>query len=98
MRATVRATGGIVTQPVDAYVVIRTPAGSVVSLQLDGRLRPGLAPLDSNVVVPTGSASFAFPITPAVPPGVYQWIAGLTAPGTLTLTWPLVFLPFSISP
>ncbi len=97
MRATVRATGGLIGRSVDAYVVIQTPAG-LVSLQFDGRLQPGLAALARNVAIPTGSAAFAFPITTAVPPGVYQWITGLTVPGTLTLESPLRFTPFTISP
>lgn len=96
--ATVRATAGIVTSPVDAYVVVETPSGSVVSLQTNGRLQPGLVPIARAVTLPTGTLPFAFPIPAGAPAGLYRWIAGLTTPGTLSLVWPLVATPFMIAP
>jgi hypothetical protein len=94
--ATVHAVGGIVPAPIDAYVVVQA-GGAIFSLQLDGRLVPGLVPLARGVVVPTGSAPFAFPLAGA-PPGDYTWIAGVTAPGTLSLMAPLSTTPFTIVP
>lgn len=94
--ATVRATAGLVAAPVDAYVVVQA-GGSFLSLQLDGRLVPGLVPLARGVVVPTAAVSFAYPLA-GVPPGAYAWIAAVTAPGTLTPLSPLVTAPFTISP
>lgn len=94
--ATVHAVAGVVATPIDAYIVV-TSGGALFSLQLDGRLVPGLVPLARGVVLPTGSAPFSFPLAGA-PPGAYQWIAGVTAPGTLTLVSPLVSTPFTVTP
>jgi hypothetical protein len=67
------------------------------SLQLDGRLVPGLVPLARGVILPTGSASFSYPLVGA-PPGTYAWIAGVAAAGTLSLASPLVSAPLTIVP
>lgn len=94
--ATVHAVAGVVATPIDAYIVV-TSGGALFSLQLDGRLVPGLVPLARGVVLPTAAAPFSFPLAGA-PPGAYQWIAGVTAPGTLTLVSPLVSTPFTVTP
>jgi len=88
MIATVQAVGGVVPSAVDAYVVVQT-AGGLLSLQLDGRLVPG--------VLPTVAAPFAFPLAGA-PPGTYTWMAGVTAPGTLGLLAPIASTTFTITP
>jgi hypothetical protein len=93
---TVRATAAVVASPVDAYVVLQ--AGNVwLSLQLDGRLVPGLVPIARRVVLPSVSAAFAFPLAGA-PLGGYNWLAGVTLPDTLTLVAPLQTTPFTIVP
>ena len=84
--ATVHAVSGPVTTPVDAYVVVQVPGG-FLSLQMDGRLVPGLVPIARTVVLPTLSVPFSFPLAGA-PPGVYAWLAGVTAPNTLSLAAP----------
>lgn len=94
--ATVNAVGGQVTTPIDAYVVVQA-GGLLLSLQLDGRLVPGLVPIARGIVLPTVSAPFAFPLAGA-PPGNYQWLAALTAPGTLTLVSPIASTPFTVVP
>lgn len=94
--ATVTAVAGVVTEPIDAYVVLEA-GGGYYSLQLDGRLVPGLIPLARGVVLPNGSAPFSFPLSGA-PPGTYTWIAGVAAPGTASLLSPLVSTPFTITP
>lgn len=93
---TVNAMGGVVSTPVDAYVVVQAGA-ALLSLQLDGRLVPGLVPIARALVLPTVAAPFALPLTVA-PPGTYAWIAGVTAAGTLNLAAPLVTTPFVIVP
>ena len=98
MIATVHAEAGLVTRPVDAYVVMQLPFGGFVSLQPNGQLRPGLAPIARGVVVPTATVSYTFPIGPAVPPGLYAWVTALTQPGTFTLEWPLLYRAFQIAP
>lgn len=96
MVATVTATAGLVATPIDAYVVVQTGAG-LLSLQLDGRLVPGLVPIARNVVLPTVAVPFAFPLAGA-PPGTYTWLAGVTVPGSLTLVAPIASTPFAITP
>ena len=96
MVATVQAVGGIVPVAVDAYVVVQA-GGALLSLQLDGRLVPGLVPIARNIVLPTVAAPFAFPLAGA-PPGSYTWLAGVTTPGTLTLVAPIASTTFSITP
>jgi hypothetical protein len=90
--ATVNAVGGQVTTPIDAYVVVA--GGLLLPLQLDGRLVPGLVPIARGIVLPTVSAPLAFLLAGA-PPGNYQWLAALTASGTLTLVSPIASTPSS---
>ena len=95
MVATVHATGGWVT-PVDAYVVVQA-GGALLSLQLDGRLVPGLVPIARNILLPTIEAPFSFSLAGA-PPGNYTWIAGVTSPGTLTMVAPVASTAFTVTP
>lgn len=94
--ATVNAVGGQVTTPIDAYVVLQA-GGQLLSLQLDGRLVPGLVPIARGVVLPTVSAPFSFPLAGA-PPGTYQWLAAVTSPGTLSVVAPIASTPFTVVP
>lgn len=94
--ANVNAVGGVVSTPVDVYVVIQG-AGAILSLQLDGRLVPGLVPIVTGVVLPTVSAPFGLPLAGA-PPGSYTWLAAVTSPGTLTLVSQIASTPFTIVP
>lgn len=96
MVATVNAVGGMVPTAVDAYVVVQA-GGVLLSLQLDGRLVPGLVPIARGLVLPTVSAPFAFPLAGA-PPGTYTWLAGATQPGTLSLMAPLASATFTVTP
>lgn len=93
---TVQASSVRVTTPVDAYVVVQAGA-AYLSLQLDGRLVPGLVPIARSVVLPTLAVPFAFPLAGA-PPGSYSWLAAVTTPGTLSLLAPIETTPFTISP
>jgi hypothetical protein len=92
----VRAVAGVVSTPVDAYVVVQA-AGSHYSLQLDGRLVPGLVPIARHVVVPSATLAFAFPLADA-PLGHHAWHAAVTVPGTLTPMAPIATTAFSIVP
>jgi hypothetical protein len=93
---TVVAVGGVIATPIDAYVVLNV-GGGFLSLQMDGRLVPGLVPIARGIVLPSVSAPFAFPLAGA-PPGAYTWLAAVTTPGTLTLVSPLASTPFTIVP
>lgn len=95
MVATVRVTQDFVT-PVDTYVVMQGPGG-LMSLQLDGRLVPGLVPIARGVVLPTIDVPFGVSLAGA-PPGAYVWMAGVTMPGTLSLVSPIASTPFTVTP
>jgi hypothetical protein len=94
---TVTAVGGLVPTSVDAYIVLEIAGGGFLSLQLNGSLVPGLVPIARNLVLPSVTAPFAFPLAGA-PPGSYRWLAAVTTPGTLSLVSPLVSTPFTIAP
>jgi hypothetical protein len=81
---------------VDVYVVVQA-GGAMLSLQLDGRLVPGLVPLARGIVLPTIDAPFAFPLAGA-PPGAYTWLAAVTSPGSMTMAAPVASTPFTITP
>lgn len=95
--STVTAVGGLISTPVDAYVVVDAGAGGIYSLQTDGRLVPGLVPIARGIVLSSVSVPFGFPLAGA-PPGTYQWLAAVTSPGTLTLVSPIASTPFTIVP
>lgn len=95
--STVTAVGGLISTPIDAYVVIDAGAGGIFSLQLDGSLVPGLIPIARGIVLSSASVPFGFPLAGA-PPGTYQWLAAVTSPGTLTLVSPIASTPFTIVP
>jgi hypothetical protein len=92
----VTAVGGVVQAPVDAYVMVQG-AGTVLSLQLDGRLVPGIVPLARGIVLPSASVGFRFPLATA-PNGAYTWITVVSAPGSLAPVVPLSTAPFAIVP
>jgi hypothetical protein len=75
---------------VDAYVVQQDPAGGYQSLQLDGRLVPGIAPLVTSVTpVPITAEVYRAAIGGGTAPGPYVWLSALTQPGTATLVGPI---------
>jgi hypothetical protein len=99
--ATMTLTGtlsaGNVPGAVDAYVVLRLPSGVLLSLQLGGRLVPGVVPIARGV----GPVNFQgvlaqYTFTGAEPPGTYTWFSALTAPGTLNLVSPLQQVAFTV--
>ncbi len=94
--STVTAVGGVISTPIDAYVVIEA-GGVILSLQLDGRLVPGLVPIARGIVLSSVSVPFELALNGA-PPGTYQWLAAVTSPGTLALVAPIASTPFTIVP
>ncbi len=85
------------TGPVDAYVVVQLPSGQYLSLQLDGSIVPGLAPIARQFqpfAVHAPIASYQF--TGAEPLGSYTWLSALTRPGTLELITEISQQPFQV--
>jgi hypothetical protein len=88
MTLTVTLTPG--SAPVDAYVVAQLPTGGFLSLQLDGRLVPGIVPIARRFVPFAHQGTLArHTFTGAEPRGTYTWYSVLTQPGTLTFVSPL---------
>ena len=97
MVATVNAVGDVLPSAIDAYVLLDAGGGVMFSLQMDGSVVPGVIPIARGLVLQTASLPFVFPLAGA-PPGLYQWMAALTAPGTFSLVSPLVTTPFTVVP
>lgn len=90
---------GALTSPVDAYVVMATPDGRFLSLQLDGRLLPGLVPIGRGFVPFAYSGPiFQMTIPPGTPAGAYVFYSALAAPGTLNLVTPIATAVMVVTP
>ncbi len=92
----VSAVSGAIASPVDAYVIVQG-GGTMFSLQLDGRLVPGIVPLAQGIVLPSASGGFRFPLATA-PRGQYTWVAFAAEPGTLSPVAPMSAAPFTVLP
>jgi hypothetical protein len=78
---------GTSSRPVDAYIVVNLPTGQFMSLQLDGRLVPGIVPMARRFVPFNYEGILANPTFNER--GSYTWYAVLTEPGTLNFVSPL---------
>lgn len=86
MILTATVTPGVTAPLVDAYVVVRLPDGSFLSLLLDGRIVPGLVPIARGFTPFAFNAEvLRFTFTGAEPPGSYTWLGALTQAGTLSV-------------
>ena len=84
---------------VDAYVVVRLPNGSLLSLLLDGRLVPGIVPIATRLTpVPFSGQLISYTFTGSEPIGAYAWMAALTQAGTLNVLGSIQEVPFTFSP
>jgi hypothetical protein len=94
---TATLTPGHFSDAVDAYIVVRLPGGSYLSL-VNGALVPGLVPIARNIVpFPYTGVVASLVVPPGTPQGTYAWLSTLTVPGTLTLVAPIAETPFSIA-
>ena len=90
---------GTLTAPVDAYIVVGTPDGQLLSLQLDGRLLPGLVPIGRNFVpFAFNGPVFQLNLPAGAPVGAYVFYAALASPGTLNLLTPIATAVLTVSP
>ena len=90
---------GALTAPVDAYIVVGTPDGQLLSLQLDGRLLPGLVPIGRNFVpFAFNGPVFQLNLPAGAPAGAYVFYAALASPGTLNLLTPIATAVLTVSP
>jgi IgA Peptidase M64 len=95
---TARLTPGPTPVVVDAYVVVRLPDGSFLSLQ-PGGVVAGVVPIGRGFAPFALTGEFLrYTFRGDEPPGQYTWFAALTEPGTLNVVSPLDQVPFTFSP
>jgi hypothetical protein len=100
---TLRLTGRLrrdrtVTAPADAYVLLRTPGGQLLSWNGAG-LVPGLAPVARNFIpVDFDGLLLQLQVPLGTPAGTYTWMSALTDAGTLNLRAGVVERKFTIQP
>ncbi len=74
-----------VSEPFDAYALIKNPEGRYLSITAPGVIRQGVLPIATNVPEHVSTASYEL-LNALVPlnavAGEYEIIAGLTTPGT----------------
>ena len=95
---TATLTPGTSDQPVDAYVVVRLPDQSFLSVTFGG-VAPGLVPIVTGLapIAFTGEV-FRYTFTGSEPAGAYTWLAGVTQPGTLSVLGSIGEWPFTVTP
>lgn len=90
--------GGL-TAAVDAYIVVQTPTEQYWSLQLDGRLVPGVVPIGSGFApFPYDGPVASVTIPTSWPAGTHTWLSALTSPGTLSLLTPIASATLTVTP
>jgi hypothetical protein len=96
---TATLTPGSTTVTADAYVVVRLPDGSFLSLGLGGAVVPGIVPIARGLVPFSFSGELLrYTFGAGEPPGSYTFIAGLTQPGTLAVIGGIDQRPFTFTP
>jgi hypothetical protein len=84
---------------VDVYIVTQIPDGSLHSLNVDGRVVAGIAPIvRSFVPAPVSAEVFRYEFAGNEPAGDYTWIGALTRPDSLELIGDLYGETFTFSP
>ena len=84
---------------VDAYVVLRLPDATFLSLLLNGTVVPGIAPLASGFTpVPASGELLRVSIPGGVPAATFTWIGALTQAGTGNVIGVIDEVPFTLSP
>jgi Tol biopolymer transport system component len=83
----------------DAYVVLRLPDGSFLSVLGGGRVVPGIAPIVRGLTpFPFTGEVFRYTFSGGEPIGSYAWLSGLTLPGTPTIIGNIEEAAFTLSP
>lgn len=83
--------------PVDIYVALRLPDGQLLSLQLGGRLLPGLRPIANRVIpFPFTIQLIGYRFNGQEPRGQYTWIAAATKAGTLEVVGSIQSVSFVV--
>lgn len=96
---TATMTPGTLTSSVDAYIVLRAPDGSLLSLQLGPGAVPGIVPIGRGFVpFAFNGVVLQYPFGGGEMPGSYTWFSGLTEAGTMNVFGSVDADPFTFSP
>jgi hypothetical protein len=92
-------TPGGLAGPVDAYVLLEPPDGTLLSLTLAGTLVPGIVPIASGLTpFPFTGDLLRYTLTGLEPVGTYTWRYALTEAGTADLLPFVAEIPFTVVP
>jgi hypothetical protein len=87
-----------VSAPADAYVVLRTPDGQLLSWT-GSALVPGLVPIARNFTpIDFDGVLLQIQVPLGTPAGRYTWMSALTEAGTMTLRSGVVERSFTVAP
>jgi hypothetical protein len=99
MILTASMTPGTTPTAVDAYVVVRTPDGSLYSLRPDGGVVAGVVPLATRLAPFRFTGDLArIAFNSAIPAGRYTWQAYLTEPGATAVVGVVNETSFTLTP
>ena len=90
---------GDTPHPVDAYVAVQLPDGTLFFLQGDGSLTTAIQPIVRNWTVSSFTDMlFRYTFGGGEPSGNYRWLAAFTEPGTLNILGLIAQAAFTFSP
>jgi hypothetical protein len=99
MVLTATLTPGLVAPPVDVYIAVQVPDGSLFSLQPVGGPVPGIAPVATGLTpIPIGGVVVTYQFTGAEPGGTWFWYAAMARNGGLKLVGGFQQLGFTFTP
>ncbi len=99
LRLTATASPGIAPAPVDVYLALHLPAGTLLFLQDDGTFTTNWTPLATGWT-PTSFVGQVFVHTfgSGDPGGAYTWYAAFASRGTLSFIGGIATAPFTFTP
>ena len=99
MVLTLTLTPGNISGPVDAYVMIRLPDASILSLQSNGAVVPGAVPLAGGYTLfPLSGELLRIQLPDGIPAGTFTWVGQVTQAGTPNVIGVVDEVPFTLVP
>jgi hypothetical protein len=88
---------GSVAVPADVYIVLRTDRGSLLSLQGDGRIVPGVLPIARGVTPARFTGEIVrYTFQGDEPVGTHAWLGAIAQAGTARLLGPVDQKDFTV--